>query len=611
MKHQALKQFFGYDSFRPGQEEIVDTLVAKRDVLAIMPTGAGKSICYQVPALLMEGITLVVSPLIALMKDQVNALTQAGIEAAFINSSLKNSEFHEIMQLANAGHYKIMYVAPERLLNEGFLSFAQQANIDLVAIDEAHCVSQWGHDFRPSYRHIKTFIEKLPERPAIGAFTATATEEVKDNIIELLELENPIVKKTGFDRQNLYFEVQKPKDKRKALLAFLDKYRGASGIIYCSTRKSVEEICELLEKRGLPVTRYHAGLSDNERKQNQEDFVHDRKPIMVSTNAFGMGIDKSNVSYVVHYNMPKNIESYYQEAGRAGRDGEPANCLLLYGAQDVKTNEFLIMRGDSGKAGLSPTEKAAIQEKDLELLKKMTWYCTTSDCLRGYILKYFGEKPAVSCGHCSNCDTKFETIDITVDAQKIISCIMRLDQRNRSFGKSMVAKILHGSTEQKITQFGLDSLSTYGIMAETSIHRIMTMIDYLLEKNYLIQTTSEYPTLQVNEHSLDVIRGNETITISLPKEVKKVKLPPSHAKEVVGGPVDSTLYERLVALRQKLATESGMPAYIVFTNASLKDMCHKLPKTDEEFLEVTGVGQKKLELYGDVFLQEIASYASR
>lgn len=614
MKHKILKEYFGYDSFRPGQEAVVEALLANRDVLAIMPTGAGKSLCYQVPGLIFEGITLVISPLIALMKDQVNALTQAGVEAAFINSSLSTTEFRTIMQKARNDDYKIMYVAPERLNAEGFIEFAQSANISMIAIDEAHCVSQWGHDFRPSYRRIINFVESLPKRPVIGAFTATATEAVKENIVELLELQTPFIQKTGFDRKNLYFEVQKPKNKQRALLNFMNQHSKESGIIYCSTRNTVEEVCELLQQKGYKATRYHAGLSDSERKQNQDDFVFDRKPIMVSTNAFGMGIDKSNVSYVVHFNMPKNIESYYQEAGRAGRDGEPATCLLLYSGQDVKTNEFLISKGESSASKVSFEERTILRNKDLDLLKKMTWYCTTSDCLRGYILKYFGEKAPIHCGKCSNCDTKFEQIDVTIEAQKIISCIMRLDQRQKSFGKSMVAKILHGSEEQKITQFGLNTLSTYGIMEDTSIRRIIHIIEFLLEKGWISQTTSEYPTLRVNEQSLEIIRGNKFILMDLPKEVKISKLPRTYKpsdQEILGEETreaQADLFVRLVTLRKKLAEAENMPAYIIFPDAALRDMCRKLPTTEGEFLEVSGVGQAKLEKYGDVFLTEIAEF---
>lgn len=605
-KEQILKQYFGYQCFRPGQAEIIDAHLAGQDSLAIMPTGAGKSLCYQIPALIFEGITLVISPLIALMKDQVGALTQAGVEAAFINSSLGIKDLNAIMGDAAQGRYRILYVAPERLTNDRFQELVKTLNVSLVTIDEAHCVSQWGHDFRPSYRRICDFIDSLPIRPVVSAFTATATAEVKEDIVELLGLVDPFVLQTGFNRENLYFAVKKPKDKKQALLDFLSERRSTSGIVYCSTRNNVEEVCELLQEKGFSATRYHAGLKDIERKENQEEFVHDRTQIMVATNAFGMGIDKSNVSFVVHFNMPKNIESYYQEAGRAGRDGEPATCLILYSPQDVKTNEFLITRGEAGSAGLSSQQKQHVKEKDLELLKKMTWYCTTSDCLRGYILKYFGEKASVFCGHCSNCNTKFERIDVTLESQKIISCIMRMDQRGRSFGKAMVAKVLHGSTEKRIIEWGLDSLSTYGIMEETSLQRITHIIEYLLEKGIIKQSNSEFPTLQITEESRAVIRGTKTVSMDIPKEAKVTKVPRTVLVDT--GEEHEALYKNLVKLRRALAEEANMPAYIVFTDAALKDMCKKLPRSEGEFLSVIGVGQKKLERYGEVFLGAIREY---
>ncbi|MCL1798931.1 MAG: DNA helicase RecQ [Eggerthellaceae bacterium] len=635
-KLEVLSACFGYDAFRPGQEALIDALLARRDVVGIMPTGAGKSLCYQVPALMMEGITIVVSPLIALMKDQVGALTQAGVAAAFINSSLRPQEVGEVIRDAKAGKYRIIYVAPERLSNPLFMGFCTAADIAMVTVDEAHCVSQWGHDFRPSYREIARFVAALPARPIVGAFTATATAQVRADIAELLALHDAYVLVSGFNRENLYFSVKRPKDKMATLLEFLGQRRDACGIVYCATRAGVEEVCAELVECGYAATRYHAGLDDGERLGNQDDFVYERSRIMVATNAFGMGIDKSNLAFVVHYNMPKNLESYYQEAGRAGRDGEPAVCLTLYSAQDVETGKFLISK--SYEDGDHDWEaRQARQANDLDLLKKMTWYCTTSDCLRGYILKYFGEQAPVFCGCCSNCDTQFEAVDVTIDAQKVISCVMRLERQNRAFGKALIAKSLHGSKDKQVTGRGLDKLSTYGIMAEVPVKRIMDIINYLVEKGWVSQSNSEYPTLGLTERSLEVIRGKAQVLMQLPKLPKAAESEEgseaqagtqaggragvgsgSRAGGKDGAPAGTQagmhghpeLYERLVALRRQLAEEAGMPAYIVFSNAALNDMCRKLPRTPEEFLSVNGVGQAKKEAYSAPFTQAIRDYCN-
>ena len=416
-KYGVLKEYFGHDSFRNGQEDIIDNILAGRDTLGIMPTGAGKSVCYQVPALMLDGITVVVSPLISLMKDQVNALVSAGISAACINSSLTKEEYAEVFRGAFRGAYKIIYAAPERLDTEYFLRLASQVRISMVTVDEAHCVSQWGQDFRPSYLRIIEFIEKLPTRPIVSAFTATATADVRDDIIKILRLNDPFTVTTGFDRKNLSFAVMQPTGKYEALKSLLSGYKERSGIVYCLSRRNVEDVCERLCRDGFSATRYHAGLTDEERQRNQDDFIYDRKQIMVATNAFGMGIDKSDVRFVIHYNMPKNIESYYQEAGRAGRDGEPAECTLLYSGKDVSTNSFMIDKSYEENEELPQSQRDMIYERDKQRLRAMTFYSTTTGCLREYILRYFGETAPNYCGNCSSCLNGFETVDISIDAQ--------------------------------------------------------------------------------------------------------------------------------------------------------------------------------------------------
>jgi ATP-dependent DNA helicase RecQ len=597
-KREVLKTHFGYTVFRAGQEAVIDALLAGRDVLAVMPTGAGKSLCYQLPALMMEGLALVVSPLISLMKDQVEALRDSGIPAAYLNSSLTPADYAETLLRAAGRQYKILYLAPERLGRDDILHITESVKISMIVIDEAHCVSQWGHDFRPSYLLIAEFITQFPARPVIAAFTATATGSVKEDIALMLNLRDPYALSTGFNRENLYFEVQKPKNKTQDLLRCLEKRRGKSGIIYCATRKNVEEICSLLSQKGFAATRYHAGLDDRERHENQDDFIYDRKPVMVATNAFGMGIDKSNVSFVIHYNMPKNIESYYQEAGRAGRDGEKADCILLYSPQDVNINKFLVEKTET----LQESEYGEDYiSHNLELLKHMTFYAVTTDCLRAYILKYFGEASPHYCGNCSNCNTVFENADISLSAQKIISCVFRVEQRGRRFGKSMIVNILKGSKSEKVTGAGLDSLSTYGIMSDTDAHRIRVILDYLIEQGYLEVSQGEYPVVCPSPRSREIIFDKKPVSMMLPKETRKEERQTAAQSETPLSDFDGGLFAKLKDLRSRLAKDAHVPAYIIFSDAALRDMCRKKPESKEKFLEVSGVGTAKMEKYGDEF----------
>ena len=604
---EILKQYFGYDSFRPGQDELVQAILSGRDTLGIMPTGAGKSICYQVPALALPGLTLVVSPLISLMKDQVGALNEAGVPAACINSAISFEEMRDALYFAGRGQYKLLYVAPERLTAPFFLDFARRVPISMVTVDEAHCISQWGQDFRPSYLKILDFLAALPQRPLVSAFTATATAEVRDDIIRALGLEEPFVITTGFDRPNLYFAVEKPSSKPSALLAHLMQRRDKSGIVYCSTRKTVEEVCDMLLSRGLPATRYHAGLDPEERLANQDDFLYDRKTVMVATNAFGMGIDKSNVSFVIHYNMPKNMESYYQEAGRAGRDGEAADCILLYNGQDVRTAEFLIEHSHENEdESMDEKTRRQLIERDMERLKQMTFYATTTDCLRRYILNYFGEKAPLCCGHCGNCDTNFEEVDATMDARKILSCVYRLDERRLHFGKTVVAAVLTGSKSEQINRFHLDTLSPYNIMHEQTAGRVRQLIDVLLERGLLTADPERYNALFLTQTGNALMRGRGELRIKLPREKK----PETAARrtEELAADVDEKLFEKLRTLRTKVAQRAGVPPYVVFSNATLADMAARQPKSEYELLGVRGVGEAKARRYGAEFVDCIRAY---
>lgn len=608
-KNDILKKYFGYDCFREGQETVIDSILSGKDVLGIMPTGAGKSICYQVPALMMGGITLVISPLISLMKDQVSSLNQAGISAAYLNSSLTPGQYYKALQYAREGRYPIIYVAPERLLTDSFLDFALQAEISMVAVDEAHCVSQWGQDFRPSYLKITEFIGRLPKRPVVSAFTATATKEVRDDILDILMLQEPYVLTTGFDRKNLFFSVQTPKNKYEAVREYVQEHKEESGIIYCLTRKLVEEVCERLTKDGFLVTRYHAGLSDNERRNNQDDFIYDRVRIMVATNAFGMGIDKSDVRYVIHYNMPKNMESYYQEAGRAGRDGEEARCILLYGSQDVATNQMFIDHNQE----LDPLTRELVQERDRERLKQMTFYCFTHECLREYILRYFGEYGSNYCGNCSNCLSEFQETDVTEEARIMINCVKACHQR---YGITVILDTLRGAKTAKIQKYRMDENPCYGKCAEVPIYRLRQIFNYLLMENALKLTNDEYTLVKLTENSEKILDENTVVTMKLAKEQPKKSQAEKKTKKsrfqagTAGSALsedDEPLFQRLRTLRLELAREEKVPPYIVFSDKTLVHMCILKPKTKEEMLKVSGVGEHKYGKYGERFLDAINS----
>jgi ATP-dependent DNA helicase RecQ len=612
-KQQLLKQYFGYDEFREGQETLIDSILEGTDTLGIMPTGAGKSICFQIPALMLQGITIVISPLISLMKDQVSALNQAGIHAAYLNSSLTANQYRLALQYAKDGRYKIIYVAPERLVTEEFLEFSRNTVISMVSVDEAHCVSQWGQDFRPSYLKILEFIDKLPRRPVISAFTATATKEVKNDIIEILRLRKPTVVSTGFDRKNLSFSVQSPKDKYETVHNYIVDNLDQSGIIYCLTRKFVEEVCERLKAEGIPVTRYHAGLSDEERMNNQDDFIYDRKPIMVATNAFGMGIDKSNVRFVIHYNMPKNIESYYQEAGRAGRDGEPAECILLYGGQDVVTNQFFIDNNNDNEE-LDYEALRLVKERDRDRLKKMTFYCFTNECLRDYILRYFGEYGSNYCGNCSNCLTQFEEMDVTDIAIHLLGCITSSNQR---YGMGVIVDTVHGNDLAKLKKYRMNENEHFGSLATESVYIIRQVLNHLILKEYLYLTNEEYSIVKLTSNSLDLLEGNQQVIMKLAKKQERVereKSKPRNRKKSSAKSgnddvnLDQDLFELLRNLRTEIAKEEKVPPYIVFSDKTLIGLCQVKPVTEDEMLLVSGVGQFKLEKYGQRFLEVMKSY---
>ena len=582
---QILQKFYGYEDFRPGQKKVVESLLNRNDTVAIMPTGAGKSICFQIPALLFEGVTLVISPLISLMKDQVDSLRQLGIAAVYINSSVSKAQLYKDLQDISAGFYKIIYIAPERLTSEYLPDSFKNLNISMVAVDEAHCLSQWGHDFRPSYRNILNFTNSLRIKPIISAFTATATPEVKTDIINLLGLKQPNVFVTGFDRPNLYFSVLRGEVKDKFVIDYVKKHQDEAGIIYVGTRKDVDALQVLLEIKGIKAGRYHAGMTDEERNQMQEDFLYDNLSVMVATNAFGMGIDKPNVRYVIHYNMPKNMEAYYQEAGRAGRDGLSGNCILLYSPQDTQLQKFLISKS---------TESEIRQQLEYKRLQSMVDYCHTPQCLRAFILHYFGEFDVEEhCDNCSNCKLEGELIDITIDAQKVLSCVYRMHER---FGVKMIAEVLKGSKSAKVKQFNFERLSTYSLMKERKLKDISDLILRLSAMQYLDITESQYPVVTLNELSWQVLRGQKKVWQKM-VIVKKVK-------------AKGELFEALRSLRKELATKEKLPPYMIFSDATLTQMATDKPTDLELMKNIRGVGEFKLQKYGEEFLTVIKSYIS-
>jgi ATP-dependent DNA helicase RecQ len=608
-KHEILKKYFGYENFRKGQEILIDSILEGRDVLGIMPTGAGKSLCYQVPALMLSGITLVISPLISLMQDQVRVLNDAGIHAAYINSALSERQVAMALENARRGQYKIIYVAPERLETYGFQNFVRDVEISMVTVDEAHCISQWGQDFRPSYLNIVKLIAGLPKRPVVSAFTATATENVKDDIICVLGLSNPDVLVTGFDRENLYFGVQEEKNKTEYVLHFLEEHKGESGIIYCATRKNVDMVYEMLVKHRIPATRYHAGLSGEERKENQEAFIYDEKPVIVATNAFGMGIDKSNVRYVLHYNMPQSMENYYQEAGRAGRDGEKSDCILLYSPQDVMINKFLLENKEM-RADMTMEESLAVQERDRKRLQAMTYYCTTKDCLREYILKYFGERTDCRCKNCSNCLADFDEFDVSAAAIHIIQCIRETRER---FGINVITGVLRGERKSKLLSYGFDKLQSFGIEKQYSEKYLKQIINEMVMREYLYTTEDKYALVRLTKTSADLEQGREVLRIKMPKQEK---LQPSKAgskskKQHTSDILTSKgfeLFEKLREVRFQLAKEEKMPPYIISSDKTLIDMCVKQPFNKEEMLQVSGIGEHKYEKYGEAFISAIREF---
>ena len=604
---EALKAVFGYDSFRQGQESVINAVLDGRDILAVMPTGAGKSLCYQVPAMLLSGITLVISPLISLMQDQVKALNEAGVDAAFINSSLSEKEMHDTFKNASKGQYKIIYVAPERLMSEGFVRLAKGVEISMITVDEAHCISQWGQDFRPSYMDIAEFVNVLDKRPIISAFTATATQNVREDIICSLGLTNPYFLVTGFDRENLFFQVDKPQSKDRFILDYLDRHKGESGIIYCATRKNVDSLYTLLKKRNISVAKYHAGMSIEERKQMQDDFVFDYTSIVIATNAFGMGIDKSNVRFVIHYNMPSSMENYYQEAGRAGRDGLNSECILLFSPQDIIINRFLLEHKDFSE--IDPTDAMTIRERDIKRLQIMEGYCYTTECLRNYILKYFGEDPKKPCDDCGNCLRQFETLDMTDEAKKIINCIY--ESRGR-YGKNIIMDTVLGAKTARLEEIGASEYKSYGVLESSNKTLLRRLIEELLLEGYI--QTGEYQVLKLGDISKLKLKDTKVL-VKITDEDKVINRKLKPKKNIKG--MDSLtssgfkLFDKLKELRLEIAREEKMPPYIVFNDKTLIDMCAKMPTTKSDMLNVSGVGENKYGKYGERFIDVIKEYAKQ
>ncbi len=574
-----LQSYFGYETFRKGQEQAIQQVLDGVNSICVMPTGGGKSICYQIPALVLEGTTIVVSPLISLMKDQVDTLIEAGISAAYINSSLSHEEVREVLYDVQRGAVKLLYIAPERLDSQTFLNELQGIPVPLIAVDEAHCISQWGHDFRPSYRLISRMTELFPNTPTVLALTATATPQVREDICRILAIKEEHTVMTGFERANLSFSVIPGQDREKFVKDYVKKNENEAGIIYAATRKTVDHVHDMLHKRGVKVAKYHAGLYDEDRRYEQERFLKDEVDVMVATNAFGMGIDKSNIRYVIHYQIPRNMESYYQEAGRAGRDGLPSECILMYASQDVQTQRFLI-------------DQAQDQSRipgELVKLQGMVDYCHTENCLQQFIIHYFGDTDAQACGRCSNCMDDRESKDVTTDAQMVLSCVIRMGQK---FGKMLTAQVLTGSKNKKVIEFGFDKLTTYGILKHYSAKEVANLMEFMISQDLLAVEHGSFPTIYVTEHSKDVLKGNRKV---LRKGVVVTK-------QIAD---NDPMFEELRVLRKRLAEEANVPPFVIFSDKTLQDMCARRPKDEDEFLTVSGVGANKLEKYGEAFLAVI------
>ena len=580
---ERLQTIYGYDDFRDAQKPIINAILAHHDTLAIMPTGGGKSMCYQIPALLHEGITLVISPLISLMQDQVAALQQLGISAAYLNSTLTVQRQEDVYRRLKQQDIKLLYVAPERLSTRDFITLMQSLPIFQVAVDEAHCLSNWGHDFRPSYQKIAPFIAQLPKRPIVTAFTATATDDVQQDIVKLLHLRDPQVFHSGFDRPNLTLRVEIGASRLPRILSYLEAHSGESGIIYAPTRQEVDQIYEQLKQSNVSVGRYHAGLSDTIREKEQHDFLYDQTLVMVATNAFGMGIDKSNVRFVLHAGLSKNMESYYQEIGRAGRDGERADCLLLFSQKDIQTQRYLIEQS---------VYDVSRQTLELKRLQSLVDYVYAQTCLRQKILGYFGEDLKAPCGNCSVCLDEREVVDQTVAAQMILSCIAKM---KRPFGMIQVIDVLRGANTEKIRQFNFQTLSTYGLMKHYSKDELRLFIQTLIALGF-VNYEGQYPVLTLNEQSVSILRSSKQVLIKQPKQA------------VVAHQVDDELFETLKQIRLQCSSSEGVPPYFIFSDATLRDMARRMPQTEAEFLDISGVGALKATKYGPLFLTGVSDY---